>query len=56
MKKTLVFCLISAVFGGILAVLLIDPPAMTHHTAAQEAALPPLGYSLCYRPPSPSQR
>ncbi len=53
MKKTLVFCLISAVFGGILAVLLIDPPAMTHHTAAQEAALPPPGLQPVLPPTQP---
>ena len=42
MKKSLVLCLLSAVFGGILAVLFIDPPSMTRHTAAQDLAVPPV--------------
>ena len=42
MKKTLILCLLSAVFGGILAVLLVDPPSMTRRTAAQELGVPPV--------------
>jgi S1-C subfamily serine protease len=43
MKKTLLLCLLSALFGGILAVWLSDPPGMARHTAAQEPAAPPPG-------------
>ena len=50
------FCSVSAVFGGILAVLLIDPPSVTRHTAAQEPVVVPPGYNPCRRLPSPCKR
>jgi S1-C subfamily serine protease len=43
MKKILALCLLSAVFGGLLAVWLIDSPPVTRRTVAQEPAVLPAG-------------
>jgi len=51
MKKTVFLCLISAVFGAVAALVLLDPPATMRTTIAQEPLASPPGASRLTAPP-----